>query len=522
MREAVYYGAQPNEPQFRTTDLNMPLTPLTNLLENTNGRQRRFVLLGLLGTGVLILLLISTALSYGNGDDTEALVISSSRAIAGTQGTGKNQLTVAVHDPLYERFDTPGTPVALNLAIAREFASRKNLQVSIVKTESREDALQKLRERSVDLVFSNHIEPSIYPMPGLKSVTLEEVQLLLIGMQGPSPAPRGMADLQLKTVAISDESGTAEVMQNYVDRWPDIELIETKHRSTPELLDMVMSTQVQYTVVQSNEFLLLQHFFPELISRYELSGAFPVGWLVSAHDPLYVTEIEQFVRDLRASGRMQALAAANNGHLWDFNYSEAQLFLERVSELLPAYRNDFQDAADAFDLDTHLLAAIAHQESHWDPLATSPTGVRGMMMLTQGTAEEMQVSDRLDAAQSIMGGARYYRRQYDLLPDETPMPDRLWIALASYNLGRVHVLRAQERARHAGNDPLEWQQLRQHLLDPGDPATSNETSRHWISPDAKVGPVSADRSREAVKYVDNVRRYYDMLAWIGRQSESFE
>ncbi len=503
----------------------MPSAPLKNLLDNTNGRQRRFVLLGLLGaclvTITLIILLTSTALSFGGGGSS-TVVTTSNGPVSGLPNTGINQLTVAVHDPLYERFDTPGTPVSLNLAIAREFASRNNREISIVQTNSREDALRRLRERSVDLVFSNHIEPSIYPMPGLKSVTLDEVQLLLIGLQGPSPAPRGMADLQLKTIAISDESGIADVMQSFVDRWPDIELIQTQHRSTPELLDMVMSTQVQYTVVQSNEFLLLQHFFPELISRYELSGTFPVGWIVSTHDPLYVTEVEQFVRDLKASGRMQALAAANNGHLLDFNYSEAQLFLERVTNLLPQYQNDFQAAADAFDLDPHLLAAIAHQESHWDPLATSPTGVRGMMMLTQGTAEEMQVNDRLDAAQSIMGGARYYRRQYDLLPDETPIPDRFWIALASYNLGRVHVLRAQERARHAGNNPLEWQQLRQHLLDPGDPADVAETTRYWISPDSEVSPVSADLSREAVKYVDNVRRYYDMLAWIGRQSENFE
>ena len=164
----------------------MPFAPLKKLLDNTNGRQRRFVLLGLLGTclltATLVILLTSTALSFGNGDSS-TVVTTSNRPISGSPNTGINQLTVAVHDPLYERFDTPGTPVSLNLAIAREFASRNNLQISIVQTDSREDALRRLRARSVDLVFSNHIEPSIYPMPGLKSVTLDEVQLLLIGLK---------------------------------------------------------------------------------------------------------------------------------------------------------------------------------------------------------------------------------------------------------------------------------------------------------------------------------------------------
>lgn len=491
----------------------MPYPVFQTLLNNTNGRQRRFAMLVLflLAVWLLVLLTIATAGFQPFAPTAKSL----------SNSTESKPLAVAVHDALYDRYDTPGTPVSFNLAIATEFAQSRGREVSIVKTSSRKEALEFLREGRVDLVFSNHIEPSIYPMPGLKSVALQEVELLLVGIQGPSPAPRGIADLQLKTIAVAQETGIAEVMERYTQQWPDIEIIETQQRSTPELLDMVMSTQVQYTVVQSNEFLLLQHFFPELISKYQFDGSYPVGWIVSADDPLYVTQVEQFVRDLKASGRMQALAAANSGHLWNFNYSEAHLFLQRVSDLLPRYYEDFLEAAAIYDLDWRLLAAIAHQESHWNPEARSPTGVRGMMMLTQATAAEMNISDRLDAAQSILGGAQYFRRQYDLLPDETAAADRLWLALACYNLGRTHVLRAQEQARHAGNNPLEWQQLRQHLLDPGEPVSSEETSRYWISPDAQVALASANRSREAVRYVDNIRRYYDMLAWISRQSQSF-
>jgi len=201
--------------------------------------------------------------------------------------------------------------------------------------------------------------------------------------------------------------------------------------------------------------------------------------------------------------------------LLDFNYSEAKLFLDRVSTKLPAYEKTFRTAAEQFDIDWRLLAAIAHQESHWDPLAESPTGVRGMMMLTRETAQEMGVEDRLDPYQSILGGARYFRRQYDLLPDETPPADRVWLALASYNLGRLHILRAQDRAKVAGNDPLEWNQLRQHLLDAGE---STGTTTDALSGDAAI--VDAGRRREAVKYVSRVRRYHDMLAWISRQSPS--
>ena len=59
------------------------------------------------------------------------------------------------------------------------------------------------------------------------------------------------------------------------------------------------------------------------------------------------------------------------------------------------------------NLDWRLLAAVAYQESHWDPYATSPTGVRGMMMLTKDTAARMNINNRTDAEQSIKAGSEY-------------------------------------------------------------------------------------------------------------------
>ena len=61
-------------------------------------------------------------------------------------------------------------------------------------------------------------------------------------------------------------------------------------------------------------------------------------------------------------------------------------------------------------MEWQLLAAIAYQESHWDPQATSPSGVRGLMMLTQSTANEIGVTDRLDPLQSLRDGSRYLKK----------------------------------------------------------------------------------------------------------------
>jgi membrane-bound lytic murein transglycosylase F len=73
---------------------------------------------------------------------------------------------------------------------------------------------------------------------------------------------------------------------------------------------------------------------------------------------------------------------------------------------------------------------VAYQESHWNPKAKSPTGVRGLMMLTLDTAKEMQVSNRLDAAQSLEGGAAYLVKLKSRLPQRITEPDRTLFSLA--------------------------------------------------------------------------------------------
>ncbi len=77
------------------------------------------------------------------------------------------------------------------------------------------------------------------------------------------------------------------------------------------------------------------------------------------------------------------------------------------SSACPSTKSTSRPTAKKEKVDWRLLAAIGYQESLWQPAVTSKTGVRGLMMLTQNTAQAMGVSNRLDPKQSIMGGAKY-------------------------------------------------------------------------------------------------------------------
>ena len=132
-------------------------------------------------------------------------------------------------------------------------------------------------------------------------------------------------------------------------------------------------------------------------------------------------------------------------------------------------------------------------------MATSFTNVRGIMMLTEETAERMKVTDRLNARQSILAGARYLLILKNTLPPRIMEPDRTWIALASYNQGYGHIEDARILAQRMGLSSDLWVDLKKSL-----PLLSNskyyEKLKHGYA-----------RGGEAVDLTESVRAYYDIL-----------
>lgn len=198
---------------------------------------------------------------------------------------------------------------------------------------------------------------------------------------------------------------------------------------------------------------------------------------------------------MRRRGTLSALIDRYYGYLNNFDYYDAKVFIQRLNSRLPKYIKLFEEEADKYDLSWRLLAAMAYQESQWDAAARSPTGVRGLMMLTLPTAGALGVTDRLDPEQSIRGGARYFNRLRKRLPAHIGKWDRTWLALAAYNVGYGHLRDAQKLAEQMGKDPYRWDQLKDVL-----PLLSNR--RYY---DAL--PHGYARGSEPVQYVQRIRNY---------------
>ena len=213
-----------------------------------------------------------------------------------------------------------------------------------------------------------------------------------------------------------------------------------------------------------------------------------VSWTFnSSNDPLS-QKASYFLCDSIKLKNTQKLAAFYNQNLLKDAYSQDH-FQKTLTEKLPDYQSSFEEQARNYNHDWELLVAMGYQESHLDANAVSPTGVRGLMMLTNNTAKAMGVSDRVDPYQSIGGGARYLEQMKDDFAD-VPKTDRIWFALAGYNMGPNAVKSIQRKLRDQGIDDKSWANVYAYL---GDNKATNS------------------RYGQAMHYVSNIRSYLETI-----------
>ena len=173
---------------------------------------------------------------------------------------------------------------------------------------------------------------------------------------------------------------------------------------------------------------------------------------------------------------------------------EKQRFQELSDTRLQKYKNDFIEAAETFDMEWELLAAVAFQESQWNPKARSATQVKGMMMLTLPTAASVGVTNRLDPIQSIYGGAQYLSELRQIVEYGTSSGDKTAFVLAAYNLGMTNVKNAVDQIN--GNpSKVTWLELEEHL----------------IQLKSSMDTESYSRGQQTVDFVERVRDYYYLL-----------
>ncbi|MCW8930655.1 MAG: membrane-bound lytic murein transglycosylase MltF [Gammaproteobacteria bacterium] len=314
--------------------------------------------------------------------------------------------------------------------------------------------------------------------------------------------PKKLEDIEKLPIEISANDSLNSDLEALKKKWPKLTWQVNQEASPEDLMVLVNEKLIDFTIVNSDEIKLNQKFYPELRVAFDIRQAKQIGWAFAlSEDKSLYDAANQFLEQLKETGELQRLIEQHLGHIQSFDYVGTRVYQRHILSRLPAYQPWFEKAGKDNGIEWILLASMAYQESHWNKEAKSPTGVRGLMMLTRGTAKDLGVNNRVEPHQSIFGGASYYAKLFKKLPKEVTGQDRVFFTLASYNLGYWHVRDAMKLTKQSGKDETKWINLRETL-----PLLRK---KKWH----KQTRFGYARGNEAVKYVENIRSYYDILKW---------
>ncbi len=410
-------------------------------------------------------------------------------------------LKVATRNSPTAYYEGTQGPAGPEYELAAGFARRLGVELELRVASSGAAALDLVRHNRAHLAAAGIIANASRRSETLFGPVYQNVSQHVV-YRVSAPIPGGPADLAGRRIVLVPHSTHAASLRKLADQVPGLVWQEVKGADQMELFAQVATGQADVTVADSSEFALGRHFYRDLRPAFMLGESEEIAWALAPRSTDLLPQVTRYFDELTDNGKLADILARNSLSLSRFDRVDAGDFVLQVQSRLEQLRPWFEQAAQAHQLDWRLLAAIGYQESRWDPAAISPTGVRGLMMLTAETAKRVGISDRSDPQQSIEGAARYLLILKATVPERIPEPDRSWFALAGYNVGFGHLEDARVLAQRQGLNPDVWDDVRQTL-----PLLAQE---RWYTQTRR----GYARGWEPVGFVRNVQTYLEVLEWM--------
>jgi len=380
----------------------------------------------------------------------------------------KKEIVFVSHNgPTTYYLNNDNQPAGIEYDLAKLFVDEyyPGYEIRFTLVNSISDVIPSLLKNKAHIAAANLTVTHLREHLVLFSTPYQETQQQLIFNNEVNKKPKSLADLKDKKIAVPEGTSYAERLAELQKKQPALHWHTEKHANTESLLEEVADGVLDFTVADNYIAALMQNYYPNLDVALPIGPADKIAWGMSKNaDPVLVKNVNAFFSKIKKDGTLRNLLDRYYGHNERLNTMDVTTFLNRSNTLLPKYIHLFKQAQDITGLDWRLLAAVSYRESHWDTYNTSPTNVRGLMMLTEGTADLMGVTDRLDPKQSIPAGAKYIMKLKDTVPERIPEPDRTYMALAAYNIGYAHVEDARVLAKRLGLNPDSWADIKKTLV----------------------------------------------------------
>lgn len=419
----------------------------------------------------------------------------------------EGELRVLFENSSTSYFNYRGKKMGFEYELLRLFAKDLGVDLNIVVINNLDSITEYLKEGKGDLVACNYtVTKERSKLIDFSEPILQTKQVLV------QRKPEGYDKLKAKEkegILIDDPS---ELSQKSVHVWKNSsyyqrllhlqeEIGDSIHIEEvdgtvggEELIEMVSSGIIDYTITEENVALVNNKFYDNLDTQVGVSVKQKIAFGLRKSSNLLKAKLDQWLVDIKKKTIYKYLYKK-----YFVMGNVAQNHLKDNSSLdgrnISPYDDIFRKAGEKINWDWRLIASVAYQESKFNPNALSFGGAYGMMQFMPNTGPTYGVYPDSPPEQQIMGGAKKLAAD-EKFWDEVPDPiQRKKFCMASYNAGRGHILDAQRLAKKHGLNPLVWDNNVEAML------LNLSKKEYYQDPVVKCGVV---RSTTTYKYVNHV------------------
>jgi membrane-bound lytic murein transglycosylase F len=407
---------------------------------------------------------------------------------------------VTLNQPTTWYLGTHG-PEGLEYELASAFAASRNLRLEMWPAADTAALRAALKSGRADIAAAQLTASATAGDAAIACTPYDEVVQHWVYRRG-EQRPRTLADVAAARVIVAEDGPEAAMLDAHAGKLNQpLEWIVIPRGAEMTPLDALSEGIADVALIDGYRFVFERALHPGVAVAFSLPVRRPVGWLVRPDAAGLRDAVDQFFAAKKRSGQLRKRVQRWMQSTTALRSVTAREFGELLETRLPALQGFFEQASVQTNVDWRFLAALAYQESQWNPRAESPNGAQGIMMLMPPTARSLGVRNVFDPRENILAGARYFVQVREQIPARIPEPDRSWFAVAAYNIGYGHLESARVIAQMRGRNPDRWADVRDSLPLLSDPV--------WH---ARVKTGYA-RGWEAAYTVDRVQQFASVLAW---------
>lgn len=416
----------------------------------------------------LFLGVIGACEQAGKTEEGEGTTTSSIEAYDLAEILKAGKLRILAENSSASYFIYRGRKMGFEYEVLRDFCREIGVEMEIITVNNLDDIEGMLNKKQGDLIACNYTVTNERKKDIAFSIPYLRTKQVLVQRKPEGWEKMSYTDMKKKLlnepsqlahkkVNVWENSSYYRRLMNLQDEIGDSIYIvkESGDYNIDDLIEKVANGDIDYTVVEKNVARVNSKFYDNIDASLEISFNQKIAFGLRKSSPVLKARLDEWLKKYM-QGRAFKFIKHKYFELTNITSNSLDKYSSVGGGHISKYDDLFKKEAEKYNWDWRILAALAYQETKFNPNAVSFGGAYSMMQFMPGVGPKYGVYPNSPVEVQVRGGMKKLYRDYENWPEIKDHQQRQKFALASYNAGLGHIKDAQRLAEKHGLNPLIW------------------------------------------------------------------